>query len=187
MKITREEYISAYTKHYKIMGKRGSGIGLGDKEDLLKNCGYKMGSVLDYGCGWGAVSVLFNDGYIGVDIVPQAIEIARKEFPKKTFRLLEIGKLSIPQKDWAIALSVFTHALKSDVQDCLKDIHGNLRDGGTAIVDILEGHGGDIHFRYWEKEDFEKELKRAGFNIKRSFKKKRQNGFTHTYFILVKS
>lgn len=186
--VTRQEYIRHYIKHYKKNGKIGAGMGIGTKPQLLKDCGYTKGTVLDYGCGWGVVSQCFNESYLGVDIVPQAIEIAKKEFPEKKFRVLEIGKLKTSARDFVFAFSVFTHARKSDVPDCLSDIHRNLKKSGIAALDILEGEDKqDIHFRYWNKQDFIKELEKAGFEIKETFVRKWNNNFTHTYFILRKA
>lgn len=189
--ISRKAYIDKYIHHYELNGKSGAGGGLGQKMSLLADGGYREGmSLLDYGCGWGCLleGLVDTTDYIGVDIVPQAIEIAQQTFPGKDFQVLDIGKLEVEPKDFAVAFSVFTHARKEDVPDCLADMYRNLNPKGRGLVDILEGEDKESpHFRYWERDAFEAELEKAGFDHYWLYQKLWPNGFTHTYFALRKS
>lgn len=187
--VNKKDYLDHYRNHYLAYGKSASGVGLGSKPELLEEAGYEHGmSLLDYGCGWGALAGWLpkETSYLGVDITPEAIDLAREENPNRNFKVIENGQLKTFPKDFAVAFSVFTHALKEDVPLCLKDIHHSLKKTGTALVDILEGaeSRSDMHLRYWSKQDFENELTKAGFVVKDSFVRHWSNGFTHTYFIL---
>lgn len=64
-------------------------------------------SVLDAGCGYGRLSVLF-DNYIGIDFSPDFIEEAKKLFPTKTFEVQDLQALPYKNKqfDWGIVVSV---------------------------------------------------------------------------------
>ncbi len=180
------KYIQHYIEHYKVNGRDGCGAGLVDKADRLKKAGYKNSmTLLDYGCGRGAILEGINPkDYLGVDIVPQAIEMARKDFPDRRFEVLGESGLKAVKKDFAIALSVFSHTKHEDVEECLGFITKLLKKDGTAVVDILEGNSeGNIHIRYWLLEEFEKELKKVGLIIKDSFKITSDSNFEHTYLI----
>lgn len=188
---SKQQYQQHYSQHYHVYGKSASGVGLGSKPKLMEDAGYKQGmSLLDYGCGWGALAGWLpkETSYLGVDITPEAIDLAREENPNRTFKVIENGQLKTFPKDFAVAFSVFTHALKEDVPFCLRDIHHSLKKTSIALVDILEGNESrsDLHLRYWSKQDFEKELDKANFIVKDSFVRHWNNGFTHTYFILNK-
>jgi hypothetical protein len=97
-----------------------------------------------------------------------------------------MGKLNIEPKDFCIALSVFTHCLYEDTDDCLGDIARNTTKG--ALIDILEGEKeqNSLHIRYWNKEQFINKLKDFGFKVKGEFKITAQFGYIHTYLILEK-
>jgi len=192
MSFTKEEYQKQYEGYYEELEEGGSG-GADFKRsqgyyDLPIKGGFKEGmSLLDYGCGWGAMCAgLDVEDYYGVDIVPHAIELAKKHFPNKKFDVLETGKLKCEPKDFCIALSVFTHCLLQDVDDCLKDISTHTTKG--ALIDILEGSDekSDLHIRYWNKEEFIKKLKEFGFNYVDEFKVTGQYDYVHTYLILNK-
>lgn len=190
MTFTREEYIKEYTEFYTSGDEGGSGATEEQRTqeyyDILKKGGYKKSmSVLDYGCGWGAMAREIDD-YYGVDIIPKAIDLAKKHFPDKEFDVLEIGKLKCKKKDMCIALSVFTHCLLQDVDDCLGDIARNTKS--HLLVDILEGsdENSNLHVRYWNKKDFIKKLQEFGFKVKGEFTITAQYGYVHTYLITEK-
>ena len=51
---------------------------------------YVVGSVLDLGCGFGHLSKFVAGPYLGVDLSPLAIQIARKEHPQADFMVGDI-------------------------------------------------------------------------------------------------
>ena len=70
-------------------------------------------SVLDYGCGVGRLSELFNpELYTGIDISPEMLKIARKTHPEYTF--LDLGE--IPETDIFFTANVLQHNGDSFVQ-----------------------------------------------------------------------
>lgn len=190
MTFTREDYITEYTYIYDTLNELGSGATEEQRTqeyyDILTRGGYEKGmSILDYGCGWGAMAREIDD-YYGVDIIPKAIELAKKNFPDKKFDILEIGKLKCKKKDMSIALSVFTHCLLQDVDECLGDIARVTKS--RFLVDILEGSDSqsNLHVRYWNKDEFIKKLEEFGFKTIGEFKITAPYGYVHTYLITVK-
>jgi len=61
------------------------------------------GKVLDIGCGYGRISPWIKD-YTGIDISPDLIEIAKREYPEKEFWVGDAKNLPFKDKefDWAI-------------------------------------------------------------------------------------
>lgn len=189
---TKEDYLKQYTEFYDVLNEGGSGgadyTRSQEYYEIPVKGGFKDGmSLLDYGCGWGAMCVGLNvDDYYGVDIIPKAIDLARKHFPDKKFDVLEVGKLKCEPKDFCISLSVFTHCLLEQVDDCLKDISSHTKKG--AVIDILEGDDKNscLHVRYWNKDEFIKKLNNFGFVVNSEFKITAQYGHIHTYLVLKK-
>lgn len=71
-------------------------------------------SILDAGCGWGRLLDLmpkqWYGSYIGIDISPDFIDIARKTYPTRVFKQ---GDIADPKRfatriryDWAICISM---------------------------------------------------------------------------------
>lgn len=71
-------------------------------------------SVLDAGCGWGRLINLmpkeWKGLYLGVDISPDFINLARERFPKRVFEvqdLLAIEEKECPRKfNWCVLISM---------------------------------------------------------------------------------
>lgn len=53
--------------------------------DFMKQ--FQNQSVLDVGCGYGRISPLCTGEYLGIDFSPKMIEVAKEEFPDKTFEV----------------------------------------------------------------------------------------------------
>lgn len=191
--VSREDYINGYILHYSENGRSGAGGGDGvGKIQRWKKAGFIDGmSVLDYGCGYGAILDGISDRskYLGVDIVPQAIDLARGLYPECRFAVLSPGKLDGGQFDFVGAGSVFTHTARSVVGDSLLDISTAMAPESVGIIDILEGDEmrNTLHLAYWKLSDFQEVL--ADYSIVSEVvdKVSHQNGFTHTYLKIRKT
>ena len=83
---------------------------------VLEEIGILDGSsVLDIGCGFGDLfSFLKEQGinvnYLGIDINPSLIEIAREKYPNIKFKVLDIDNEEIEEKyDWVVSSGVFNY------------------------------------------------------------------------------
>lgn len=71
-------------------------------------------SVLDAGCGWGRLLTLLPDywkgDYLGVDLCPDFLELARHEHPSRDFVCGDFRELQKHTKekrfDWAVLISI---------------------------------------------------------------------------------
>lgn len=66
--------------------------------------------VLDVGCGYGALCGCLSSSvnYIGIDVSPDLIEVARLAYPTKTFHVVDARDLPFKDNsfDWVIARSL---------------------------------------------------------------------------------
>jgi len=71
----------------------------------------KTKKVLDYGCGTGRQTCLFNKGnYIGADITAELLEIAKKLYPEHNFlQLSEVGEVPDVEFDMFFTSTVLQH------------------------------------------------------------------------------
>ncbi len=86
--------------------------------------------VLDFGCGYGRNAFLFpKEDYVGVDIVPEFIEIAKNENPGYSFMVGDIRKLPFKDKefDWAIGVSMKQMIRGNYGEEVWNDIEKELR------------------------------------------------------------
>lgn len=100
---------------YQMFAELGSGVGSrGDnllyKRSLLQTLGIENGqSILDVGCGdLEVIKTLNLPNYTGVDISPQAIELARRKRPDLNFVSLNHDE-HLPAADLVICLEVLIH------------------------------------------------------------------------------
>lgn len=90
--------------------------GTGDKfpegdyvSEALHQCISEDWPLLEIGCGVGRIASVFdNKNYIGVDINPHALHIAKKRLPKHNFRLLDKGR-ELPEASTALMYTVLLH------------------------------------------------------------------------------
>lgn len=97
---------------------------------------YVKGRVLDYGCGQGYFSQFVSVGnYIGVDLEPQVIELARNLSPEYTFMAVD----ALPETerfDTIISLAVIEHV--SDPLGFMKAMAVHLAPGGRIVITTPE-------------------------------------------------
>ena len=99
-------------------------------EILCKNLPLSKSSILDFGCGTGALysylksSHGFTGRYTGIDISPKAIEIAKSIFPNGNFMNLDILLNELPETyDYIFVSGTFNNEMKNH----LEWVYANLR------------------------------------------------------------
>ena len=69
-----------------------------------------VGSVLDWGCGFGFLSEFVKGSYLGVDFSPFVIKAAKKLYPKAEFLVGDIRDFQSPDMfDTVVMLEVLEH------------------------------------------------------------------------------
>ncbi|MCX6707343.1 MAG: class I SAM-dependent methyltransferase [Candidatus Woesearchaeota archaeon] len=159
---------------------------------MFRKYGLK-GSVLDVGCGDGNfLSILAGigqkkekkgkkdrDGFrlYGFDISNKAIELAKgKEFISDLFVGDLLDRKTLPKRrfDVVVCSEVLEHV--DDYRKALDNIAGLVKKGGKTLITVphsmrywTEHDKYAMHFRRYEKKEFENDVKRAGFRIKEGF------------------
>lgn len=93
-------------------------------------------SLLDYGCGYGALADYmevkgFTAEYIGFDILESAIETARKAHGGKPRRTFISDKAALPACDYAVASGTFNFRGDQSVEVWTEYVIGVLNDFNT--------------------------------------------------------
>lgn len=116
----KERIIKAVKEHYSVyITSENDWKRINEAHKVIIEKEIKQGeSVLDAGCGYGRMSVYF-DNYHGIDFSPDFIEKAKGKYPDKTFSVENLKALSFKDKsfDWGIMVSI-----KRMVQDNLGEL-----------------------------------------------------------------
>ena len=127
------------------------------------------GTLLDYGCGNGANTLLFRGDFesiIGVDVVPEHIEVFATDLPGDaapgSIRPLLYAGDRLPLDDASIDAVISFEVLEhvSDEQASLAEIFRVLRPGGWVAMTvpnrwwIFETHGADLPLLPWNRVPF---------------------------------
>ncbi|MES2677429.1 MAG: class I SAM-dependent methyltransferase [Pseudomonadota bacterium] len=112
-------------------------------EKLLKK--HKVKTVLDLTCGTGSqVFFLAKRGYkvVGADFSPALLEIARGKAKKEkmSLKFIDGDMRTIKVGSFDAAITMFNavgHLTKSGFEKAMRNIHGNLKDGGIYVFDIF--------------------------------------------------
>lgn len=152
----------------------------------------KKGSlVLDLGCGPGLDAEMFaREGFrvIGVDFSENMIESAKARVGSAEFKVMNIKKLDFEDEffDAVWANAIFLHIFKKDIPSVLNGVFRVLKKGGIFFVSVKEGDGeilkpdpryGNVEkfWSFFQKDEIENELKKAGFKILESYIVKKRN------------
>lgn len=115
--------------------------------ETLKYFGLKEDSyVIDVGCGPGRLakplSQYLAGRYLGIDIIPEFVEYARRIVGRADWRFHVGQGLSIPEKDGAADVvcffSVFTHLLHEQTYVYLQEAERVLKPGGNIVFSFLD-------------------------------------------------
>lgn len=176
-----DKFVQEYDDHYVRFGRQGSGTGEWEvKYKLWLKAGYDGGSVLDYGCGWGAMIPAVKGEYVGVDISKTAIDIGKKMFDSD-LRVMTPGNLKLNRKfDFVAAQSVFTHVPKESAEICLKDITRHMK--GISFMDVLHGRpSGEKNIVHYEETEWLDLLESAGLKAEH-IETINWRGYVHDYY-----
>jgi len=105
-------------------------------------------TVLDAGCGWGRLLDLmpanWTGDYLGIDLSPDFIDLARKEHPSKTFVVGDIRNIPAftQQYDWAVLISIKFMVIRNLGQEFWDQCEVELRRVAKELL-FLEYTGDD--------------------------------------------
>lgn len=114
---------------------------------VLKHYGLPVdGHLVDVGCGSGRLakplSAWLTGTYLGIDLVPDLIEHARKLAARPDWRFEVIDHIGIPeadgQADMVCFFSVLTHLLHEQSYWYLEEATRVLKPGGNIVFSFLE-------------------------------------------------
>jgi len=102
-------------------------------DQLLKVVDASSFSLLDYGCGYGALadyleSKGFEADYYGYDILESAIETARQVHANKTRRAFFTDKSQLPACDYTVASGIFNFRGEQSFEDWTEYVIGVLNE-----------------------------------------------------------
>jgi hypothetical protein len=114
--------------------------------EILKRHIMPHDSILDAGCAWGRLLTLLPKewvgDYLGVDLSPDFIELARKEHPAHIFeigdlRYLSSGVLVKKVYDWAVLISIRPMIKRHQGEEVWQEIEDRLPTVADKIL-LLE-------------------------------------------------
>jgi len=94
--------------------------------------------ILEIGCGPGTiVPFLPPSEYVGFDMSPGYIELARRRYPEQTFICERVSQYTLPQQsyfDFVLALGIVHHLEDSEALQLFRIAHDALRPGGKLVT-----------------------------------------------------
>ena len=102
--------------------------------------------LIDVGCGSGRLakplSEIQSGKYLGIDVVPELVEYARKLVPRPDWRFEVAAGLTIPEADQTADMvcffSVLTHLLHEESFVYLREARRVLKPGGKIVASFLD-------------------------------------------------
>lgn len=147
-------------------------------------------TVLDVGCGDGRVSAeIVRQGYAvtGIDYLELSILFAKTMVPEGTFFVADIRDdliancgLNKGQFDTVVMVEVYEHIPPEDCAVVLANVYNILRSGGTLIISVPTKllPPSKLHYRHFDRGEFEQELEVAGFQIRKMIYQHSMGDFT---------
>ncbi|MEK9207451.1 MAG: class I SAM-dependent methyltransferase [Patescibacteria group bacterium] len=97
--------------------------------------------VLDAGCAYGRSAGYFSDKkYVGVDLVPEFINEARRRYPNKYFVIADLAELPFDdgEFDWALLISI-KRVVQADSEDKWQKVLKELKRVSRHILFLEYG------------------------------------------------
>lgn len=179
--------INSYTLNARFLEKKSKELyemHRRDFEDFLK--GIKTGTeILDVGCGTGDAAKYFQIMGFQVTAIDNCLEMvksARRKGIKRAFRMdMEDIKIDYMHFDAIWCMNSLLHVPKIKVSRVLERFQVLLKKNGLLMVCVKEGESEEIKqdkynpntsrfFSYWQKEELEEKIQKAGFNIDKFYK-----------------
>lgn len=121
-------------------------IGVVLREALIQHGLQKDHYVIDVGCGSGRLakplSEYLTGKYLGIDVIPQLLDYARKLVARPDWRFEMAQGLTIPeadaQADMVCFFSVLTHLLHEESFVYLREAKRVLKPGGKILLSFLD-------------------------------------------------
>ena len=127
------------------------------REALIHHGVKKQDYVIDVGCGSGRLakplSEYLTGTYLGIDVVPELLNYARKLVGRPDWRFELAKGLTIPEDDekadFVCFFSVFTHLLHEESYVYLREAKRVLKPGGKIALSFLDFRIDD-HWNYFQ-------------------------------------
>ncbi|MDK2919280.1 MAG: hypothetical protein PWQ37_2013 [Candidatus Petromonas sp.] len=106
-------------------------------KSLLSDFDFNNKKVLDFGCGIGSNSLLFNPNcYIGIDCDSRRINYAKRLYTDYEFRHFLGNNFSFFDKsiDYILIMAVLHHISPVEISNYLQEFHRILKPNGKIIV-----------------------------------------------------
>jgi SAM-dependent methyltransferase len=121
-------------------------VGILERETLIHFGLKKEDYLIDVGCGSGRLAKplaqYLTGPYLGIDIVPELVEYARRIVPKADWRFEVADGLRIPEKndraDMICFFSVLTHLLHEQSYAYLMEARRVMKPGGKIVFSFLD-------------------------------------------------
>jgi SAM-dependent methyltransferase len=136
---------------------------------FLKDSG--ADEVLDLGCGDGRLaerirSSSLNIKYTGIDLVPDAISLAKSMNPKENYQVLDLEDLK-NSFAYISSIEVLEHISDQDIPGFLAGVKAKLKPGGKFVVtvpsDVRPVHR--KHYRHYSDAMLREQLEDAGLSV----------------------
>lgn len=106
-------------------------------ERMLRRSGNEKGRILDVGCGPATNASFFSDwDYLGVDLNPEYIKVARTKFPGLRFEVADAAALELNGEKFDVVLinSLMHHLNDAECSELLRGIRHTLGENSTIIT-----------------------------------------------------
>lgn len=161
--------------------------------------------ILEIGCGPGNITKYMlskrpDFDLEGIDIAPNMIELAKKNNPNATFRVMDSRNIDELKTKYEGIICGFCipYLSKSDCSKLIKDMKNLLSEKGILYLSFIEGDyeksgyqsgssGDKVYFYYHDLENIQTELSENGFEITKIYHKDytRKDGTSEIHTILI--